>query len=111
MQISGKHPNGVRFEGEDGWIFVTRGNVGVTASDPGSDKAKNAPFMASDPRILKSEIGENELHLYDSPEQHKNWLECIVRSEERRVGKECVRTWKSRWAPYHKKNKKKNNNN
>src|SRR3546814_14173357 len=23
------------------------------------------------------------------------------RSEERRVGKECVRTCKSRWAPYH----------
>src|SRR3546814_5066171 len=65
MHISGKHPNGVRFEGEDGWIFVTRGNVGVTASDPGSDKAKNAPFMASDPRILKSEIGENEIHLYE----------------------------------------------
>src|SRR3546814_14284715 len=25
-----------------------------------------------------------------------------VRSEERRVGKECVRTCRSRWAPYHK---------
>src|SRR3546814_18876770 len=23
------------------------------------------------------------------------------RSEERRVGKKCVRTWRSRWAPYH----------
>src|SRR3546814_16085210 len=29
-----------------------------------------------------------------------------VRSEERRVGKECVRTCRSRWSPYHyKKNK------
>src|SRR3546814_18854147 len=37
--------------------------------------------MASDPRILKSEIGENEIHLYDSPEQHKNWLECIVNGQ------------------------------
>src|SRR3546814_9514064 len=25
----------------------------------------------------------------------------IVRSEERRVGKECVRTCRSRWSPYH----------
>src|SRR3546814_1705582 len=25
------------------------------------------------------------------------------RSEERRVGKECVSTWKYRWWPYHKK--------
>src|SRR3546814_13241276 len=30
-----------------------------------------------------------------------------VRSEERRVGKECVSTCRSRWSPYHEK--KKNN--
>src|SRR3546814_14802712 len=28
-----------------------------------------------------------------------------VRSEERRVGKECVSTCRSRWSPYHKKKK------
>src|SRR3546814_15345491 len=28
------------------------------------------------------------------------------RSEERRVGKECVRTCRSRWSPYHYKKKK-----
>src|SRR3546814_19855422 len=28
------------------------------------------------------------------------------RSEERRVGKECVSTCSSRWSPYHKKKKK-----
>src|SRR3546814_3914352 len=27
--------------------------------------------------------------------------EAIVRSEERRVGKECVSTCRSRWSPYH----------
>src|SRR3546814_13657984 len=26
---------------------------------------------------------------------------CLKRSEERRVGKECVRTCRSRWSPYH----------
>src|SRR3546814_13638453 len=32
-----------------------------------------------------------------------------LRSEERRVGKECVSTCRSRWSPYHsKKNNKKN---
>src|SRR3546814_15384141 len=30
------------------------------------------------------------------------------RSEERRVGKECVSTCRSRWWPYHYKKKKKN---
>src|SRR3546814_20243510 len=28
------------------------------------------------------------------------------RSEERRVGKECVSTWRSRWSPEHSKKKK-----
>src|SRR3546814_20027566 len=31
------------------------------------------------------------------------------RSEERRVGKECVSTCRSRWSPYHKKKKNKRN--
>src|SRR3546814_3887528 len=33
---------------------------------------------------------------------------CASRSEERRVGKECVSTCRSRWSPYHlnKKDKK-----
>src|SRR3546814_14975044 len=26
---------------------------------------------------------------------------CRIRSEERRVGKECVSTCRSRWSPYH----------
>src|SRR3546814_12383165 len=30
-----------------------------------------------------------------------------VRSEERRVGKECVSTCRSRWSPYHSKKKNK----
>src|SRR3546814_13230990 len=31
-----------------------------------------------------------------------------TRSEERRVGKECVRTCRSRWTPYHSKKNNKN---
>src|SRR3546814_16710958 len=31
--------------------------------------------------------------------------EHLVRSEERRVGKECVSTCRSRWSPYHSKKK------
>src|SRR3546814_14116952 len=30
------------------------------------------------------------------------WVrKCRIRSEERRVGKECVSTCRSRWSPYH----------
>ena len=35
---------------------------------------------------------------------HREWLpslETSSRSEERRVGKECVSTCRSRWSPYH----------
>src|SRR3546814_11088615 len=34
--------------------------------------------------------------------QHGDWKHVAgVRSEERRVGKECVSTCRSRWSPYH----------
>src|SRR3546814_11842769 len=33
-------------------------------------------------------------------------LLALVRSEERRVGKECVSTCRSRWSPYHSTKKK-----
>src|SRR3546814_2665894 len=32
-------------------------------------------------------------------------IHACERSEERRVGKECVSTCRSRWSPYHKKKK------
>src|SRR3546814_832268 len=36
----------------------------------------------------------------NKPEAEARLLK-LVRSEERRVGKECVSTCRSRWAPYH----------
>src|SRR3546814_12739285 len=34
-------------------------------------------------------------------ERYAQWLAAGIRSEERRVGKECVRQCSSRWRPYH----------
>ncbi len=76
VYTSGGYPNGIRYEGEDGWIFVTRGAYRATASDPipeGSTKALDA----SDPKILESKIGDDEIHLYVSNDQHGNWLDCV----------------------------------
>lgn len=82
MLVSGGYPNGIRYEGTEGWIFVSRGNYVASASDP-VDKANSAKALdASNPKILTSEIKENEIHLTKSDNQHGNWLECIKSRKE-----------------------------
>jgi predicted dehydrogenase len=77
MIVSGDFPNGIRFEGTDGWIFVSRGNETVTASDPQSALKNPSALDASNPAILSSVIGPKEVHLYLSTDHHGNWLECV----------------------------------
>jgi predicted dehydrogenase len=77
MQVSGSFPNGVKFYGSEGWLFVSRGNVAVTASDPTKPGAELLALDASKKKILKSEIGPDEIHLYKAPEQHEDWLNAI----------------------------------
>ena len=77
MQISGSFPNGVKFYGSEGWIFVSRGSVAVTSSDPTQPDSQLKALDASDPKILESEIGADEIHLYKAPEQHEDWLNAI----------------------------------
>ncbi len=76
MVVSNELPNGIKFEGSDGWIFVTRGNYQATASDP-VNKDGSKPLDASDPKIIKSPIGPNEFHFMVSKDHHLNWLEAI----------------------------------
>jgi len=77
MAISGDYPNGIKFIGSKGWLFVSRDKQ-VTAGDPGGKSAAALePLMASDRTILDSVIGPDEIHLYKSEDQHGNWLECI----------------------------------
>src|SRR3546814_17364433 len=65
---------------------------------------------------LKIELTESAI--IDNPERTKRVLEALTgldaqiamddfgpRSEERRVGKECVSTCRSRWSPDHSKKK------
>ena len=77
MITSGGYPNGIRYEGSDGWIFVTRGDYTASASDPVSKSKSSLALDASDPKILTSIIKENEIHLYKIDNQHGNWLDCI----------------------------------
>lgn len=77
MYTSGGYTNGIKYIGSDGWIFVSRGNYSATASDPVSKDKNTKALDASDPKILNSKIGKNEIHLYKSKEQHGNWLDCV----------------------------------
>jgi hypothetical protein len=77
MYTSNGYTNGIRYEGTDGWIFVSRGSYSATASDPVDQEKSRKALDASDPKILKSEIKENEIHLYKSDDHHGNWLDCI----------------------------------
>ena len=77
MIVSGEFPNGIKFIGTDGWIFVSRGNETVTASDPVARLKDARALAASDPKIITSVIGPDEIHLYESTNHHRNWLECV----------------------------------
>jgi predicted dehydrogenase len=77
VDISGDFPNGIKFYGSEGWIFVTRDEM-VTPTDPGGKPAAAPqPLVASNPKMLDSVIGPGEIHLYESADQHGNWLDCI----------------------------------
>ena len=77
VYTSGGYTNGIRYEGTDGWIFVSRGSYKASASDPVDQEKSSKALNASDPKILESVIGENETHLYKIDDQHGNWLDCI----------------------------------
>jgi len=60
MIVSNGFPNGVKFVGTDGWVFVDRGRIDAQPS-----------------AILKSVIRPSEIHLYESHDHKGNFLDCI----------------------------------
>src|SRR3546814_12902015 len=96
----------------------------MVLDDPGLvGQTRRVPFLASDDidSLLKGQISR------DVPEKNRRvtdqeiaWVDALderglvpagfnptlLRSEERRVGKECVRTFRYRWSAYHSKKKK-----
>ncbi len=76
MDISGDFPNGIKWYGTKGWIFVTRDEMTTLTAGAGQ-ATKIEPLMASDPKVLDSVIGPDEIHLETSSEHHANWLDCV----------------------------------
>ena len=57
---SNKNPSGCRFEGANGWVHTNRGK------------------LETEPPELKEEtLGPDDVHLYNSPNHRRNWLESV----------------------------------
>ena len=52
--------NGVKFNGENGWIFVSRGKI-----------------EASDPKLLKEPLSKDAVRLYHSTNHMGNFMDCV----------------------------------
>jgi predicted dehydrogenase len=51
---------GITFQGTEGWVWVTRGDIDA--------KPKS---------LLNEKLGPNDVHLYESRDHHGNWLDCV----------------------------------
>src|SRR3546814_11067444 len=87
-------------------MFAKRGLM--TTSSPSDNKAPSAPeFKPVGTSAVSSDSGYSEASLAaDRADLHNPFFRDItpkkeLRSEERRVGKACVSTCRSRWSPYH----------
>jgi predicted dehydrogenase len=76
MRVWDKFPNGIRFIGEKGWIFVSRGPAKATASDPVAPGKPLKALDASDPALLEGDAGPVKLYKHRG-NHHQNWIDCI----------------------------------
>ena len=65
IRICSKFPMGTKWIGDEGWIFVTRGEL-----------------KASSEAILKEVIGPEEIQLYKSRDHFGNFIECVKSRKE-----------------------------
>jgi predicted dehydrogenase len=63
--VTNDFENGVRWEGEHGWVFVNRGRIDA---EPKS--------------LLQERIGDDEIMLPRSPGHHRNFLDCVRSRQE-----------------------------
>ena len=74
VHVSDRFHNGLKFFGENGWIFVRRDEA-ATSSDPKVHESGMKPLDASDPRLLDPDGLDVQFHR--STSHHLNWLECV----------------------------------
>jgi len=78
-------PNGIRWEGTDGWVFCARGAAQVTSSDPNAAEAKSPRQKALDasaPAILTAPYKPGDKRWPASSDHYLNWLESVAKRED-----------------------------
>ena len=103
VRVWDKFPNGVRFIGEKGWIFVSRGAAKMTASDPVSPGRTLKALDASNPALI---AGNPSVVLYPhfgtgKRPHHQNLIDAIKGNYESLVPAEtahrsctaCLLSW------------------
>src|SRR5215218_9774535 len=98
MTVSDELPNGIKFIGDEGWIFVSR-DASQTASDPSGRATSLKSLDASDPKLL--DPNGVTVQLPHSLSHHKNWLECVQSRKQplapapiaHRSNTACILSW------------------
>jgi len=98
MTVSDELPNGIKFVGTDGWIFVSR-DASQTASDPSGRTTSLKSLDASDPKLL--DPNGVTVQMPHSLSHHKNWLECVKSRQQplapapvaHRANAACIVSW------------------
>src|SRR3546814_21141463 len=78
----------------------TPGKPGVTQEEPASEVPARTPAKAG-AQDAKRDANDSGLLLSQEHKEESKTILASPRSAERRVGKECVSTFRSRWSPYH----------
>jgi myo-inositol 2-dehydrogenase / D-chiro-inositol 1-dehydrogenase len=99
MRVSDKLPNGIKFIGTEGWIFVSRDAQQATASDPAVAPTALKSLDASNPKLL--DPNGLKVQIPSSTSHHKSWLECVTSRKEplapapiaHRSNTACILAW------------------
>jgi predicted dehydrogenase len=79
--LDDKFENGLKFEGEEGWIFCTRGAAKVTASDPNAPAGADSALRASKGNLL-SALDKDATRWPSSRNHYANWIESILSNSQ-----------------------------
>ncbi len=98
MTVSDELPNGIKFIGNEGWIFVSR-DASQTASDPSGRTTSLKSLDASDRKLL--DPNGVTVQMPHSLSHHKNWLECVKSRQQplapapvaHRANAACIVSW------------------